>query len=134
MMQKATTQTPSPVRPVTAATPARATLVCKRLLFRSMNNREGEAATFRAHQPPTTQHQHHTAPAAGAAVPGQNTGGAVKKGQAASADQDSLSVQDSAGIESDTGPSQEVWGFLGIYQAVKLWEWASSSDFHLGVI
>eukprot|EP00983_Pelagomonas_calceolata_P044217 1139206-Pelagomonas_calceolata.AAC.2 len=39
---------------------------------------------------PTRQHQHHPPPAAGAvagaAALGQNTGGAVKRGQAASAD------------------------------------------------
>eukprot|EP00983_Pelagomonas_calceolata_P052497 1142864-Pelagomonas_calceolata.AAC.2 len=63
---------------------------CKRLSFRSTNNWEGEAATVRAHQPPTTQHQYHPT-AAGAAAPGQNImmGGAVKKVQAASADQES---------------------------------------------
>eukprot|EP00983_Pelagomonas_calceolata_P057840 1145238-Pelagomonas_calceolata.AAC.1 len=47
------------------------------LLFRSTNRREGEAATARAHQPPTPQHQHHplsaAGAAAGAAAPGQNT-------------------------------------------------------------
>eukprot|EP00983_Pelagomonas_calceolata_P056576 1144653-Pelagomonas_calceolata.AAC.8 len=37
----------------------------------------------------TFKHQNHPSPAAGAAAPGQNTGGAVKKGQAASAVQDS---------------------------------------------
>eukprot|EP00983_Pelagomonas_calceolata_P032901 1030397-Pelagomonas_calceolata.AAC.1 len=44
-------------------------------------------ATVRAHQPPTTQHQHHSPPAAGmaagTAAPGQNSRGAVRKGQAA---------------------------------------------------
>eukprot|EP00983_Pelagomonas_calceolata_P000480 16585-Pelagomonas_calceolata.AAC.1 len=43
----------------------------------------------RAHQPPTIQHQHHPPPAEGAAAPGHNTGGAVKRGQAASVDRDS---------------------------------------------
>eukprot|EP00983_Pelagomonas_calceolata_P072614 1151798-Pelagomonas_calceolata.AAC.1 len=44
-------------------------------------------------EPPTTQHQHQPSPAAravaGAAASGQNMGGAVKKGQGASVDQDS---------------------------------------------
>eukprot|EP00983_Pelagomonas_calceolata_P076469 1153431-Pelagomonas_calceolata.AAC.2 len=52
--------------------------------------REGEAATVRAHHPHTTQHEYHPPPAAeaagAAAAPGQNMGGAVKKGQAARAD------------------------------------------------
>eukprot|EP00983_Pelagomonas_calceolata_P047856 1140820-Pelagomonas_calceolata.AAC.1 len=76
---------------------APATPGSKHVSFLSTNNREEEAATVRAHQTTTTQH--HPPPAAGAAAPGQNsglscpcrqnTGGAVKKGQAASADQDS---------------------------------------------
>eukprot|EP00983_Pelagomonas_calceolata_P017186 538561-Pelagomonas_calceolata.AAC.1 len=47
---------------------------------------------------------------------GQNTGGTVKKGQGASTDQDSSSAQGSTGNESNTGPSQEVWDFWGIYR------------------
>eukprot|EP00983_Pelagomonas_calceolata_P077635 1153943-Pelagomonas_calceolata.AAC.2 len=46
-------------------------------------------ATVGAQQPPTTQHQHHPPPVAGAAAPGQNMGGDVKKGQGTSTDQDS---------------------------------------------
>eukprot|EP00983_Pelagomonas_calceolata_P032093 1008039-Pelagomonas_calceolata.AAC.1 len=38
----------------------------KRMSLWSTNNREGEAATARAHQILTTQHQHHPPPAAGA--------------------------------------------------------------------
>eukprot|EP00983_Pelagomonas_calceolata_P055289 1144085-Pelagomonas_calceolata.AAC.2 len=87
--RKATAQPPSPACPVTTAAPAKAPLGCKRLSFWSTNNREEKAATVRAHQPPNTQQQHHPPPAVEAAAPGQNTGGAAEKGQAASADQDS---------------------------------------------
>eukprot|EP00983_Pelagomonas_calceolata_P032303 1013871-Pelagomonas_calceolata.AAC.2 len=65
-----------------APAPAIANPGHKRVSFQPTNNREGEAATVRAHQKPTTQH--HPPPAAG-----QNTRGAVKKGQEASADHDS---------------------------------------------
>eukprot|EP00983_Pelagomonas_calceolata_P048874 1141260-Pelagomonas_calceolata.AAC.1 len=66
--REATAQTPSPARPVTTAAPAVATMDRKR---------------------PTFKHQDHPSSAAGAAAPGLNTGGAPKKGQAASGNQDS---------------------------------------------
>jgi len=50
--REATAQTPSTARPATTAAPAIATPGHKRLSFQSKNNREGEAATVRAHQPP----------------------------------------------------------------------------------
>eukprot|EP00983_Pelagomonas_calceolata_P003765 122477-Pelagomonas_calceolata.AAC.1 len=66
------------------ATPGR-----KHISFQPANNSEGEAAIIRVHLPPTTQRQHHPPLAAEAAAAGQNMGGTVKKGQAASADEDS---------------------------------------------
>eukprot|EP00983_Pelagomonas_calceolata_P037298 1136276-Pelagomonas_calceolata.AAC.4 len=103
----------------------------KSLSLQSTNNREGEAATVRAHQPPTTQHQHQPPPAAGAAAgaaaPGQNTGGAVKKGQGANADQDSQAQarKIAQAIEGTRGPPRR-YGISGGCRASKLWEWASS--------
>eukprot|EP00983_Pelagomonas_calceolata_P044102 1139159-Pelagomonas_calceolata.AAC.2 len=96
-------------RPVTTAAPAVATPGCKHLSFRSTNNREGEAAIVKAHQPPTPQHERHLPPAAGAAVPGQNTGGAVKKDKTASASQETRARgrEIAQAIKVRWGPSQE---------------------------
>eukprot|EP00983_Pelagomonas_calceolata_P126917 1161350-Pelagomonas_calceolata.AAC.2 len=75
-----TSTTPSPARPVTAASSSSNNNPRLHTRLIPVNEQQGEAATVRAHQFPTTQHRHYPPPAAGAAAPGQNTGGAVKKG------------------------------------------------------
>eukprot|EP00983_Pelagomonas_calceolata_P001082 37434-Pelagomonas_calceolata.AAC.1 len=68
MKRRATAHPPPPACPVTTAAPAISTLGRSYL---------------------TLKHQLHSSQTAGPTAPGQNTRGAVKKGQAASTDQDS---------------------------------------------
>eukprot|EP00983_Pelagomonas_calceolata_P012492 400960-Pelagomonas_calceolata.AAC.1 len=57
-------------------------MIAGRLEFQTFNNKQSNPS-FKAHQPPAPQQQQHPPPAAGAAAPGQDTGGAGRKGRAA---------------------------------------------------
>eukprot|EP00983_Pelagomonas_calceolata_P052356 1142822-Pelagomonas_calceolata.AAC.1 len=95
---------------------------------------EGKA-TIRTHQPPTTQHQHHSPPA-GAAPPGQNTGGSVRKGQTASADQGSRAQAQkiAQAFKVTWGPPRGM-GLLGNMLGLRVTGMGLQfSDFHSGVI